>query len=166
MGRKVKPHLKKNQYEAQNYRHSLKNSSLFTEGTSPIKNEFLTGTGDMGFDEIEETESEEKTVKKPIRYIISDWLKAHVFDSILATIIVAIGSFALKGTIDIALLKQKVEIIDSQIEAIQESNVQKEMLDSELKNIKSDINNSFLISLNNIKWRVKILEEKVKEISE
>lgn len=166
MSRKSKRHLKKTPHEAQNYRISLKSYRLLPEETLPINNEFLTGTGEMSFDEIEETKSEGKTVKKPIRYIVFDWLKAHVFDSILVTIIVAIGSFAIKGTTEIALLKQKVEIIDSQIEAIQESNVQKEVLDLELKNIKSDLNDSFLIPLNNIKWRVKILEKKIEEISE
>ena len=100
-----------------------------------------------------------------MRYVIYDWIKAHILDGIILAIITGIFTVVLNGAINIALLKQKIEDISNQIEGIQESNVQKEVLDLELENIKSDINNSFLISFNDIKWKIEVLEEKIREIS-
>lgn len=165
MSRKLKQSLKKNQREVQNYRNSLKNPLLLPEETSPINNEFLMGTAETVFDKREETESDKKIIKKPMRYVIYDWIKAHILDGIILAIITGIFTVVLNGAINIALLKQKIEDISNQIEGIQESNVQKEVLDLELENIKSDINNSFLISFNDIKWKIEVLEEKIREIS-
>lgn len=164
MGKKKSGKFKKTQKEAQKYRDFLANSSFSPEDTVPVQNEMLQGS--MEYDiEDEKINSSEKIRKTPFKYRVGDWFKKNIFPTIITTVIIAIGSAVVAHQVNLAVINKQIEYIEKRIEQIDTDFVEKDVLDLELKQIISDIDSSYSLTFNDIKWQLKEIEEKINSLS-
>ncbi|MBQ3497652.1 MAG: hypothetical protein IJA87_00845 [Clostridia bacterium] len=161
--KRKKGNLKKNNSQLKEYNNFIMNSSFSPNSTIPITNNMLLGTAEFE-DDNGELESSKEIKKTPLKYKAIDWLKQNIFPTIITTIVVAIGSTVLAHQISIAVVNEKIDNIKNKIEELEENSVNKEIFSLQLEDIEKNINSSYSITLNDIKWQIKILEEKIEKL--
>lgn len=161
---KGKRQLKKTPTEVKGYQNFIKESSYSPDSTVPVNNEFLQGSAEWGIHK-EELDAPEKIKRTPAKYRFADWIKNNIFPTIITTIVVAIGSAVITHYVNIAVINQKIEHLENQVEQIEDDTVDKELLNSKLSEIESKLDSSYSLTLNDIKWQLKQLEEKISGLS-
>ncbi len=163
MSKKKKGSHKKSTAEYQDYRNFITNSVYSPESTIPVHNEMLQGSSEYSNND-EEINSSDNIKKTPIKYRISDWIRKNVFPTIITTLCIAIGSAVIAHQVNISVINKQIEYIEKKIEQIDSDTVEKEVLDLKLQEIVTEMNSSFSISFNDVKWQLKELEEKIDSI--
>ena len=63
-----------------------------------------------------------------------------------------------------AVINKQIEYIDMRIERIEEDYVGKEILQLRMKEIKSDLESSYLVAFNDIKWQLDEIEDELQTL--
>lgn len=153
--------FKKNPAQVHAYSSFIANSSYSPDATMPDANKMLLGTAEIHGQQEAEIEQNDPIRKKSVKYRIGDWIKEHIFPTIITTIIIAIGTVLISHTIQLAVMEQKIEYLDEQIDALSSEAVDKDELELQLESLKKELENSSALALNDIKWQIKILEDKI-----
>lgn len=159
-----KRQLKKTRTEINSYQNFIKESSYSPDSTIPVNNEFLQGSAEWGIYN-EELDAPKKIRKTPAKYRFTDWIKSNVFPTIITTIVIAIGGTVITHYVNIAVINQKIVHLENRVQQIEDSTVDKELLNSKLSEIESKLDSSYSLTLNDIKWQLKQLEEKISSLS-
>lgn len=159
-----KKNFKKTKAEEREYKRFLKSSDYLPGSTITVKNQMLQGSddwesnnGDINF--------EDQIRKTPLKYRALDWLKANIFPTVVTTIVIAIGTAVIANHTSIALINQKIDYLEKQIEEIQDNTIDKEVLELKLNEIENKLDSSYGLKLNDIKWKLEQLEDKLENIS-
>ncbi len=160
MPKKKKGNYKKSRVQLQEYRSFISNPSFSPQGTIPSSNEMLKGSGEYGYDQ-GKLESSEKIKRTPLKYRILDWLKEHIIPAVIIAIVIAIGTAVISHQINLAVVSKQLEFLDKRIEQIESDYVEKEILQSKINEIKTDIDSTYSLTLNDIKWQLNKLEEEL-----
>lgn len=155
---------RKNQAQYSGYRNFLSSPTPHIDDTYPNPNKYLQGTADSIEEENDSIDNKSKIKPKSLRFRIIDWIRQNVLTTVICSIIVAIGTATLFLWRDSALLEQRVEYIEKQIESIDSNCVDKELLELQLEQIKTEMKSSFAVTNNNLEWRIQNLEELLKEL--
>lgn len=154
---------KKTPADVKNYQNFINNSTDSPDSTIPVNNEYLQGSAELNsFDEELNTTSNIK--KTPLKYRFMDWLKNNIFPTIITTIVIAIATATITHQVNIAVINQKIEYLETQVQQLKDGTVEKELLNSKLSEIEIKIKSSHSLELNDIKWQLKQLEDDVKEL--
>ena len=60
-----------------------------------------------------------------------------------------------------AVIEQKIAFLDEQIDSISSDMAVKDLFEMQLESLKKEIEMSSSLTINDIKWQIKILEEKI-----
>lgn len=66
--------------------------------------------------------------------------------------------------IQMAVIEQRIDYLDKRIEMISSETVNKELLELQLESLKKEMESSSSLTLNDIKWQIKILEDKINSL--
>jgi len=159
MAKKHRGQFKKTSDQQQQYKAFIANPSSALEGTIQSTNEMLKGSNEYKDYDNGPIQSNDPIKKTPIRYQIWDWLKKNIIPTIIGTIVVAIGTAVITHAIKIAVINQRIEYLEIQIQTIYSDNVTKEYLSAQLENIKLELSNGFALSEKDFEWRIKNIEQ-------
>lgn len=154
---------KKSRSEAQDYKNIISRSSFSPEGTIPIHNEFLRGSAELCHDD-EKLNTSGKVKKTPLQYRVLDWIKKHIVPSVVAALLVAGITSFITQRIRIEVINSQIRTLEKQIKDIDDNYVDKELLSYRLNEISSKLDSNISISLNDIEWQLKELEEKINSL--
>lgn len=143
------------------YNSFIANSTYSPDATMPDANKMLSGTAEISGRNEDQIDSVDPIKKTPFKYRFLDWVKEHIFPTIMTTVVVAIGSVLISHKVQIAVIDQRIVYLDKQIEMISSETVDKELLELQLEALKKEVDSSSSLALNDIKWQIKILEEKI-----
>lgn len=160
MPKKKRGNYKKSPTQLQEYRNFISNSSVSPPGTIPASNEMLQGSAEYGYDQ-GKLESSEKIKRTPLKYRIGDWLKEHIFPAVIIAIVTAIGAAVISHQVNLAVVSKQLEFLDKRIEQIESDYVGKEILQLRINEIKTDLDSSYSITLNDIKWQLNEIEDEL-----
>ena len=162
-GKNKRGQFKKTPQESHAYQHFIAESSYNPDATLPVNNSMLVGSSDVGdnFDEIAPSAPIKRT---PPKYILLDWLKKNIFPAIITTIVIAIGTAVFTHSISIAVMKEQISSIEKEIATLEETCVSVDTLDLKLKNIKTELDSTTLLSLNDIEWKIKEIEKEIEKL--
>lgn len=159
--RKNRGNLKKNQEEVADYKRFIANSSISPESTVPVRNEMLISSKEFVDDE--DSSSKNLPIKsKPLRYKFFDWVKENIFPVIITTAIVSVFGVVIGHMIDLAVLSQRVEALEKQVDSLVDDYVTQEILSLQLKNLEASINSDFTVSTSDIKLKLTEIEAEIK----
>jgi len=158
----TKPHkgqFKKSIAQQQQYKDFIANCSGRYEGTVPSTNDLLVGSDEYK-EHIDSPISAGEEIKRtPIRYQIWDWLKKNIVPTIIGAIVVAIGTTVIAHKVKIAVIQQRIDYLENQIQTMQSDNATKEYLAFQLDSIKMEFSNEIALKGNDIDWRLKNIEQ-------
>ena len=157
---KKKGNYKKTPAQLQKYREFISDPSFSPAGTVPVSNEMLQGSADYGYDE-GNLESPDNIKRTPLKYRVGDWLKKNIFPAIISAILLAIGTAVISHQVNLAVVNKQIEFIDKRIEQLENDYVGKETLQLRINEIASNIDSTYSITLNDIKWQLKEIEEEL-----
>lgn len=163
MAKKRKGNYKKSPAQLHDYRSFVSNSPDCPSGTIPTSNEMLQGSADYGYEQ-GKLEPPGRVKRTPLKYRVLDWLKENVFAAIVVAILTAIGAAVFSHQIQLAVINKQIEYIDMRIERIEEDYVGKEILQLRMKEIKSDLESSYLVAFNDIKWQLDEIEDELQTL--
>ena len=159
--KKKSGNYKKTPDQAHAYNSFIANSPYSPDATMPDTNKMLSGTAEILGQCEAEIVSLEPIKKTPLKYRLWDWVKEHIFPTIITTVVIAIGSVLISHMIQMAVIEQRIDYLDKQIETISSETVNKELLELQLESLKKEMESSSSLTLNDIKWQIKILEDKI-----
>jgi len=163
--KKGKGQFKKTEAQRQGYKYFIANSLDSPDGTVPSQNAMLVGSDEINSNGRSEELYGKETVKKtPFKYRFLDWIKANLFAAIITAVVIGIGTTVISHRVQIAVLSNQIEYIETEIENLKDDNVDKDSLSTQLELIKSDLNGNISLSFNDIKWQLKELEEKINNL--
>lgn len=165
MSRKRKGNYKKTPAQLQTYRDFVANSSVSPPGTVPVNNELLQGSAEYNTDE-GKLDSSEKIKPTPLKYKLGDWFKKNVFPTIITTVVVAIGTAVITHQVNIAVINTKIEYIEKRLEQVESNNVEKDALQLKINEIVANLESTYSITFNDIKWQLKEIEKELDDIRE
>lgn len=158
--RKNRGKLKKNWEEVADYKRFIANSSISPESTVPVKNEMLMSSKEFVDDE--DSRSKDLPIKsKPLRYKFFDWIKENVFPVIITTIVVSVSGVAIKHMVDLAVLSQRVEALERQVDSLVDDYVTQEILSLQLDKLAASINSDLTVSTSDIKMKLAEIEAEI-----
>lgn len=160
---KKRPGARKTQAEVRQYKDFIAKSSYSPEGTTPQTNSMLQGSGEYS-DERGNLHGQEDVLKTPLRYRIWDWIRKNLIAEIIVTVIIAIGTATISHTVKIAVIEQRLEYVEKQIDLIDERAVNKDYLESQVELIKTDLSGTNKLNLNDIEWKLKDIEKRLEDI--
>ena len=163
MGKHKKGNYKKTPAELRAYKNFIDHSTYNPESTIPVQNEMLQGSSEYGRCD-GKIDSSNNIKKAPLRYRIGDWLKKNIFPVLISTVLIAIASAVIAHQVNIAVINKQIEYIEKRIEQLDSNSVDREVLDLKLREITTQLDSSYSITFNDIKWELKELEEKVNSI--
>ena len=67
---------------------------------------------------------------------------------------------------NIAVIQTQIQYIEKKIDSIDNNFVEKELLELQLKDVIAQINSSYSITLNDIKWQLQVLSDKIDSLEE
>lgn len=158
--------FKKTPNQTRDYKQFIAKSTYSPDSTVPEANLMLYGTDEISGNPEAEIESAAPVKNTPFKYRFCDWVKEHIFPTIITTVVIAIVTALITQKVQMAVVEQKIEYLDKQIEMISIETVDRELLEAKLDLIKEEMNSSSIISLNDIKWQIKNLEEKITSIQQ
>ena len=159
--KKKSGNYKKTPDQAHAYNSFIAKSPYSPDATMPDANKMLSGTGEISGQHEAEIDSVDPIKKTPFKYRFWDWVKEHIFPTIITTVVVAIGSVLISHMVQIAVIEQRIDYLDKQIEMISDETVDKELLELQLESLKKEMDSASSLTLNDIKWQIKILEDKI-----
>lgn len=124
-------------------------------------NNLLTGSDTIIF--LKE-EKDEEIIKKPIELKILDWIKNNQI--VTGLIVLAIGSiisFVLITSNQLSAIDAKIQSIQQQVSALEDTYVDKDALQAQLDLVRADIKNKYDLELNDIQWRLNNIEKELDE---
>lgn len=154
---------KKNPQQAHKYREFVANIDSSPEGTTSSTNSMLIGTGDT-YVEPANLHEHEEIMKKPFKYRFIDWVKKNLFAEIIVAIVIGIGTITISHMVKIAVLEQRIEYAEKQIERIEDNSVEKDYLTSQLELFKSEIAGDNKLSIKDIDWQLKNIESRLENL--
>lgn len=158
--RKNRGNLKKNREEVADYKRFLANSSISPESTVPGRNEMLMSSKELAEDE--DSSSKDLPIKsKPLRYKFFDWLKENVFPVIITTVVVSVSGVVIKHMVDLAVLSQRVETLEKQVDSLVDDYVTQEILSLQLEKLEASINSDLTVSTSDIKLKLSEIEAEI-----
>lgn len=160
MPKKKRGYYKKTPAQLQEYRNFILNISVPPTDTVSANNEMLQGSAEFGYNQVK-LESLEKIKRTPLKYRIGDWLKENVLSAIIITIVTAIGAAVIAHQVNLAVVNKQLEFLDKRIEQIESDYVGKEVLQLRINEIKTDLDSSYSITLNEIKWQLNEIENEL-----
>ncbi len=165
MSKKRKGNYKKTPAQLQGYRDFISNASFSPPGTVPVNNEMLQGSAEYRYDE-GKLDSSDNIKRTPFRYRFADWLKKNIYPAIITAIITAIGTAVISHQVNLAVVNKQIEYIENRLEQIESDYVGKDALQLRINEIASNIDSSYSITLNDIKWQLKEIEEELDRMQE
>lgn len=157
---------KKTPDQAHAYNSFIAKSLYSPDATMPDANKMLSGTAEILGQREAEIDRVDPIKKTPFKYRFWDWVKEHIFPTIITTVVIAIGSVLISHMIQMAVIEQRIDYLDKQIEMISNETVDKELLELQLESLKKEIDSSSSLTLNDIKWKIKILEDKISSLQQ
>lgn len=163
-GKRKGGNYKKTPKQSQEYNSFIANSTYSPDATMPDANKMLSGTAEIYGQQEAEIERADPIKKKSLKYRFWDWIKEHIFPTIITTVVIAIGTVLISHMVQIAVIEQKIEYLDEQIDMLSSETVDKEVLELQLDSLKKELESSSSLTLNDIKWQIKMLEEKINSL--
>lgn len=160
---KRRPGVKKTRAEVQQYKDFITKSPYTPEGTTPQTNSMLQGSSEYS-DERGSLHGQEDVLKTPLRYRIWDWIRKNLLAEIVITIIVAIGTATISHKVKLAVVEQRLEYVEKQIDLMDEKSVNKDYLESQIELIKTDLIGTNKLNLNDIEWKLRDIEKRIENI--
>lgn len=165
-GKKKGGNYKKTPKQSHEYNSFIVNSTYSSDATMPDANKMLSGTAEIYGQQEAEIEHTDPIKKKPLKYRFWDWVKEHIFPTIITTLVIAIGSVLIDHMVQMAVIEQKIEYLGEQIDMLSSDTVDKEVLELQLYSLKKEMESSSSLTFNDIKWQIKILEEKINALQQ
>ena len=156
---------KKNQHQAHQYREFVANMDLSPEGTTTSTNSMLVGTCDTNADQ-ERLHGNEEILRTPFKYRFIDWVRKNLFAEIIIAIVLGIGTFTVSHMVKIAVIEQRIEHIEKQLENIDDDYVDKEYVASQLELFRTEITGDNKLSIKEIDWQLKNIENRLDVIED
>ena len=165
MSKQHKGNYRKTPAEVQGYRDFVMNSQFSASETVPSQNEMLIGSGEI-LPEKGELEKQQKVLKTPLKYRILDWLKANVFPVIITTAIIGVASATISHLVKIAVLTQRVDALEKQVQSIDCNYIDKDYLQLQVDNVKLELSGHTDSAISDITWHIKSIENRISSIME
>lgn len=157
--RKSNGSFKKTSQQAHQYNQQINSSKSSPDGTVPINSDMLSSSRDVYVPNV--LEVNDKIQPAPFSLKVKDWIKRNLFASIISAALIAAVGVVVTHSIEIAVIDQKLNMINQQIEKIDSGSVDIETLNLQLENIKSKWEYSYSLDYKDIEWKIKELDEKI-----
>ncbi len=165
-----KPRGKKNNRQAQQYMSFVRESTFSPEETIEHNSQMLQGSNYIDEENSKSRKESANYQKKPIKYVVLDWIKNNVALSITIPLVLTVAGYIAVTTIDnkiqINTLDYRATKIESRIEKIENNTAEKEDLISEMEKIKLEISQSESSDIKDLQWRLKIIEDKLDKLED
>lgn len=130
-----------------------------------MNNEMLVGSNELQRSSYgEDLHAKEEIKKTPFKYRFIDWIKANLFAALITAVVLGVGSVVVSHMVKIAVIEQRIEYIEDKIETIEDDSVDKDFLESQLALIKAELSGGNDLSMNDVNWKIKQLEERITSI--
>ena len=155
---------KKSRKEVSAYKNLVKCGIPPQEGTVAVDNYNLRGSGDID-------SSDELSMSKPkipVWYRVKKFIKGHVFESIILTLLCAFlvwgAGTIIELKVNIAIIETRVEYIDQKIEGLDSNFAAKDIIDLQLDAVKEELSNTFNLKIAEINSQLDLIEQQLEYV--
>ena len=155
---------KKNNHAQEVYKKSIKLSMEGRDGTVPLDNDMLKGSDDIYSFKDSELHTKVGVRPKSIKYKLFDWLKRNVLAAIIIAAITGAAGAVITHSIQIAVINQRIDYLEEEVESLKDTTVSKSDLKYELLVFKNNVKDGSDISIDTINKKLTDIEKRIEAL--